>query len=207
MRTLTMTLAAIAGCGLLFLTGCAVNTARDLVARGSAVNKSWGRTILVCRINPSDASESGREKVARIIKRVEEALDGQPGVTRLPEEALTSRLSGRSPVSLSDGELAAAALDAGADTVLVVQVLGYAGELTISLVPPFWSTGTQFAYHARAIDARTGSLYLDAHRGRKKGGAFTAHGRDELDRDFTADLSALFKAAKPDAPAAVGEGS
>lgn len=202
-----MTLAAIVGCGLLFLTGCAVNTARDLVARGSAPGASWGRTILVCSVDYPAETEDEREKVRHITEQVDQAFDALPGVTRLPAEGLASRLPGRDLMGASDGELAAAALDAGADTVLLARVLGYGGELTISLLPPYWTTGTDYAYHARAIDARTGSLYLDAHRARKKGGAFTAHGRDELGRDFTADLSALFTDAKPGVPATVGEGS
>ena len=193
MRILTMSLTAAVALSLLLVTGCAVNKTRDLVARGSAAEgKSWGGTILLCEVDIPATTGDAREKIAKITAQVEQALASTPGATPIPASALLSRLPGRTPWAAGDGELAGAALDAGADTVVLVQVLGYGGELTVSLLPPFWATGTDYAYHARVIDARTGALYLDAHRGLKKGGPFSAHGARELGEDFTADLAALF---------------
>jgi len=130
-----------------------------------------------------------------------------PGVEQRAPETLLARIANRNPAGVSDGELAAAALDAGVDTVVLVQVLAYGGELTISLLPPYWATGTDFAFHARVIDARTGALYLDAHRGRKQGGAFTAHGARELGEDFKADLESVFTAAAKAKPVNTGSAS
>lgn len=202
MRTLTMSLTAVVVLSLLLVTGCAVNKARDLVTRGSAAEgKSWSRTILLCEVDIPAKTGDVREKIARITAQVEQALSLTPGATIIPASVLFSRLPGRSPWAASDSELAGAALDAGADTVVLVQVLAYGGELTISLLPPHWSASTDYAYHARVIDARTGALYLDAHRAQKKGGAFSTSGRAELAERFKSDLEALFRGAGQADPA------
>lgn len=200
MRTLTMTLATALLLSLVLLTGCAANTVRDLVARGGAeTGKGLGKTILICRVDLPPKTHVDQEKLETIPALAEQALNETPGARRLPAETLLSRIPGRDPAGLSDAELAAAALDAGADSVIVVQVLGYGGHLTLSLLPPYWATGVDYAYHARVIDARSGALYLDAHRGRKKSGPFSAHTSRELGQDFQADLAALFgKAAGND---------
>jgi len=208
MRALTLSLTAIMLVSLVFVSGCAVNKARSLVARGSAAEGSnWGKTILVCEVDYPAQTEDERQKIGRITTLVKQAIAARQGVELVGSDALSSRLGGRSPMAASDGELAAAALDAGADTVVLVRVLGYGGELTISLLPPFWSTGTDFTYYARVIDARTGALYLDAHRGRKKSGAFTAHTSRELGEDFGADLTALFSGPATGTPVQNGSGS
>jgi len=193
MRTLSISVATAAVLSVLLVTGCAVNKVRDLVARGDAASsRGWGRTILVCETGLPAATAAERDKIDRINAQVRKAVETMPGVTLVPAGELVPRLEGRSPWAVGDGRLAGAALDAGADTVVLVRVLAYGGELTISLAPPFWATGTDYAYHARVIDARTGALYLDAHRGWKKGGPFSAHGSRELSEDFAADLAALF---------------
>jgi hypothetical protein len=178
---------------LTVVAGCAANTVRNVVSRGTAgEGAGWGKTVLLCQVALPPESVSNPEKISNVKARVEQSLAASPEVELVPDEVLLSSISGRNPGGASDAELAGAALAAGADTVAVVQVLGYGGNLTISLFPPHWSVSTEYSYHARVIDAHTGALYLDAHRGRRSSGAFLPRGAGLLGEEFTADLAALF---------------
>jgi len=130
-----------------------------------------------------------------------------PGVELLPAGAIESRLPGRDPIGASDAELAAAALDAGADTVVLVQVLGYGGELSVSFPPVYWLVTLDYAYHARVIDARTGALYLDAHRGKRSSSAYAVSGREALAGRFKADFTALMGDARDGSGSKTASGS
>lgn len=201
MRMLTLSLTAMMLAFQLLAAGCAPNAVRNIVARGSAeAGPGLGRTVLICQAAlPPDAAKR-QEKIPRLMALSAQALQSVPAAQAIPAEALLARLPGRDPAGLSDRELAAAAREAGAESVVLVRVLGYGGELAISLVPPYWMLTTDYAYQARVIDARSGALYLDAYRGRKSGRAFNALGPEDLDRAFAADLADLLAgAARPDA--------
>lgn len=208
MRTLSMSLTAAMLLSLLLLTGCAVGTVRDLVAKGGAgAAKSLGKTILVAKVELPQDSADRMEKTERIVALAEQAFDGMPGVELLPAGAIESRLPGRDPIGASDAELAAAALDAGADTVVLVQVLGYGGELSVSFPPVYWLVTLDYAYHARVIDARTGALYLDAHRGKRSSSAYAVSGREALAGRFKADFTALMGDAREGSGSKTASGS
>ena len=178
------------------LAGCAQPRGVTMVAKGDSPPKGgWGRTALVCETAVDQAGEAGREKVARIAEQARRALAATPGVEPLDAGPLVERLQGRSAASLGDAALAAEARAAGADTVVLVQVPGYGGELTISLLPPYWAVSTHYACHVRVLDARGGALYLDAQLGRRRGGLFSVRGPRELGEEFTAGLAGLFSEA------------
>jgi len=208
MRALSMSLTAAMLLSLLLLAGCAAGTVRDLVSKGGAgAAKSLGKTILVARVDLPPESAERMEKTERIVALAKQAFEGMPGVELLPTEALQSRLPGRDPIGASDAELAAAALDAGADTVVLVQVLGYGGELSVAFPPVYWLVTLDYAYHARVIDARTGALYLDAHRGKRSSSAYAVSGREALAERFKADFAALMADAHEDSGSKTASGS
>jgi hypothetical protein len=197
----------------LLVTGCAANNIKNLVTRGTAEGgKGWGKTILLCQVALPAGSVTNPDKIKDVTTRVEQCLAKAPGVELVAVEGLRNALSGREPFGTSDAELADAALAAGADTVAVVQVMEYGGDLTISLVPPCWKVTLDYAYHARIVDAHTGALYLDAYRGQREGGTFAVRGADKLGEDFKADLAALLSDTDQDnpgkdLPAKTGSGS
>ncbi|WP_243357839.1 hypothetical protein [Fundidesulfovibrio terrae] len=190
MRTIPLVAAVLAS--LLTSTGCAPTTIRDQVAKGGAGELgNLGKTILVAKVDLPPASTDRMEKSGRIVSLAGKALEGVPGVEVLPAEVLLSSLQGRDPVGASDSELAAAARAAGADTVVVLQVLGYGGELAVAFPPVYWLVTLDYAYHARVIDARSGALYLDAHRGQRSSRAYAVSGKEALAERFMADFAGL----------------
>lgn len=208
MRALSMSLTLAMLLSLLLLTGCAVGTVRDLVAKGGAgPAKGLGKTILVAKVDLPPESAERMEKAERIATLARQAFEDVPDVELLPAETLQSRLPGRDLIGASDAELAAAALDAGADTVVLVQVLGYGGALSVSFPPVYWLVTLDYAYHARVIDARTGALYLDAHRGKRSSSAYAVSGREALAERFKTDFAALMGEAREGSGSKTASGS
>lgn len=208
MKALTMPLAAVMVLVMALMTGCAANSVRNLVAKGDAGRGGGpGRTVVLAKVDLLPPYVGNMEKQSRILELTGQAVDSLPGAQRVPAEALLSRLDKRDPFGLSDSELAAAALDAGVDTVVLVQVLGYGGDFAIALVPVYWTVTLDYAYHARMIDARTGALYLDAHRGRRSSQPYSVKGREELAARFKADLAALLAGVGASGEPGPGNGS
>ena len=196
MRKLIIALQALLFLAQLLLAGCAANAVRDTVSRGSAQpDRGLGRTVLICQAALPPGTPKADEKTGRLEVLGAQVLGGLPSARPVPAGALLERLGGRDPSGLGDRELAAVARETGADTVVLVRVVGFGGSLTVSLLPPYWMVTTDYAYQARVIDARSGALYLDAYRGRKSGGAFNALGAADLEQAFSADLADLLARA------------
>jgi hypothetical protein len=207
--TLATGLATLAAMVLAFLLatslgGCAARKGADLTAQGQATGQSWGRTALVCRTVfdeqlKATGAEEEREKMAvkraKALELTASALKERPDVVLLDAQSLRGRLPAVDPQGLGDQELARLAAASGADTVVLVQVLEYGGDLTVSLLPPYWQVSVRYAYHARAIDARSGALRLDAQRSRTSGKLFALVGRGALEAAFWDDLRELFGAS------------
>lgn len=192
MNTRLFPLAALLA-ALITLGGCAAAKVSDHVAKGRAGETgNLGKTILVTRVDLPPENAGRMEKESGIASLAQTAVRSLPGVEMLPPDALMSGLQGREPLGASDSELAAAARAAGAETVIVLQVLGYGGELAIPFPPVYWLVTLDYAYHVRVIDARSGALYLDAHRGRRATRAYSMKGREALAESFLTDLRGLF---------------
>lgn len=208
MRTFTLTICALTLLSLTLLAGCAATAVRDLVATGGAGKpQTLGKTILIAKVDLPPENAGRMEKNDAISELARQALASLPGVEVMAADALTSRLPERDLDGASDAELAAAALDAGAQSVVLVHMLGYSGELTVPLPPAYWTVTLEYAYHARVIDARTGALYLDAHRGQHSRALFGVRGKDELAKQFKANFAALLSLPSGLSPAREGSGS
>ena len=181
---LLLLLVALAG-------GCARTTATSLVA-GNTAGRSpgLGKTVVLTWFEFETTDKAGPEKAARLRSLIEVHFVGLPGTEVVDAGPVVAALGGREWRDASDMELAAAARASGVDSVALVEVATLVGRLYISL-PPTWSVGTSFAYQARLLDARSGSLVLSALRGRDVAVAFGVRGREALYKDFAADLAEL----------------
>lgn len=181
---LLLLLVALAG-------GCARSTATSLVAGNTAGQSlGLGKTVVLTWCGFEATDKAGGEKAARLRGLIETRFAGLPGTEVVDAGPLVTALGGRDWRDASDTELAAAARAAGVDSVALAEVATLAGRLHISL-PPSWSVETSFAYQARVLDARSGSLVLSALRGRDVAVAFGVRGREALYKDFAADLAEL----------------
>lgn len=187
------------------LGGCAPRRSAELTAQGQAAGQVWGETVLLCQTvfdegaGSAGAGENREQtltKRATIMDQAMRALKERPDLRLVESGALLKRLPAGAVQGLSDAALAKAGAAAGADTVVLVQVLEYGGDLTLSLLPPYWQVSIRYAYHARVIDARSGALRLDAQRGRTGGRLFGLAGRSALDAAFLEDLREVL-ALKP----------
>ncbi|EKO37583.1 MAG: hypothetical protein B193_3748 [Solidesulfovibrio magneticus str. Maddingley MBC34] len=181
---LLLLLVALAG-------GCARTTATSLVTGNTAGQSlGLGKTVVLtwCGFEPTD--KGGSEKAARLRGLIATHFAGLPGTEVTDAGPLVAALGGRDWRDASDMELAAAARASGVDSVALVEVATLVGRLYLSL-PPTWSVETSFAYQARLLDARSGSLVLSALRGRDVTVAFGLSGREVLYKDFAADLAEL----------------
>lgn len=181
---LLLLLVALAG-------GCARSTATSLVV-GNPAGRSLGlgKTVVLTWCGFEATDKAGAEKAARLRGLIEARFVGLPGTEVVDAGPVVAALGGREWRDASDMELAAAARASGVDSVALVEVATLVGRLYISL-PPTWSVGTSFAYQARLLDARSGSLVLSALRGRDVTVAFGLSGREVLYKDFAADLAEL----------------
>ncbi len=181
---LLLSLVALAG-------GCARSTATSLVAGNMAGQRvGLGKTVVLTWCGFEATDKAGGEKAARLRGLIETRFAGLPGTEVVDAGPLVTALGGRDWRDASDTELAAAARAAGVDSVALAKVATLAGRLHIAL-PPAWSVETSFAYQARLLDARSGSLILSALRGRDVVVAFGVRGREALYKDFAADLAEL----------------
>ena len=171
--------------------GCARTTATSLVAGNTAGQSlGLGKTVVLTWCGFEATDKAGAEKAARLRGLVEARFAGLPGTEVVDAGPLVTALGGRAWRDASDTELVAAARGAGIDSVALVEVAALVGRLHISL-PPTWSVETSFAYQARVLDARSGSLVLSALRGRDVTVVFGLSGREALYKDFAADLAEL----------------
>jgi hypothetical protein len=174
-----------------FAGGCARTTATSLVAGNPAARgPGLGKTVVLTWCGFEATDKAGPEKAARLRGLIEARLGGLPGAELVDAGPLTAALGGRDWRDASDMELVAAARAAGVDSVALAEVATLSGWLHISL-PPGWSVETSFAYQARLLDARSGSLVLSALRGRDVVVTFGVRGREALYKDFAADLAEL----------------
>ena len=174
-----------------FAGGCVRATTMSLVAGNPAGRSpSLGKTVVLTWFEFETTDKAGPEKAARLRGLIEARFAGLPGTEVVDAGPLLTALGGRDWRDASDTELVAAARAAGVDSVALAEVATLSGWLHISL-PPGWSVETSFAYQARLLDARSGSLVLSALRGRDVVVTFGVRGREALYRDFAADLAEL----------------
>ncbi|WP_148208427.1 hypothetical protein [Solidesulfovibrio magneticus] len=174
-----------------FAGGCARTTTTSLVAGNPAGRDlGLGKTVVLTWFEFETTDKAGPEKAARLRGLIEARFAGLPGTEVVDAGPLVAALGSRDWRAASDTELVAAARTVGVHSVALVEVATLVGRLHISLTPA-WSVETSFAYQARLLDARSGSLVLSALRGRDVAVAFGVRGREALYRDFTADLAEL----------------
>jgi len=189
---------ALLACAL--LAGCAPNRVSDNTFKGSARGGFLGRTVVICRVSLPETTPNRAEKTGRIETLVNQAATRTPGLDMADDKAFLACLEGRDPFGASDAELGAAARRAGADSVTLVLVTGFGGDLVVSALPPYWRVSGRYAYRTRIVDAASSGLYIDAQRERESSRLFGVMGRADLERAFSADLAALFSDTSP-APA------
>jgi len=171
--------------------GCARTTATSLVAgKPAGRSQGLGKTVVLTWCGFEAADKAGPEKAARLRGLIATRFADLPGVDVVDAGPLLTALGGRDWREASDTELVTAAGAVGIDSVALVEVATLSGWLHISL-PPGWSVETSFAYQARLLDARSGSLVLSALRGRDVATVFGVRGREALYKDFAADLAEL----------------
>jgi hypothetical protein len=180
------------------LIGCAGRSTTDFTdGPFREAPRSLGRTVVLTRCLFPGSNTDEEEKKEHLRAMVEEIFATVPEAKIVSSETFPSALGPKDWQDVGDLELARAARVCGLDTVAVVSVESYCGELTLSLLPPYWATETVFRYRVRLVDADTGELLMEAFRGVKTGGPFSARGPDDLDGDFRRNLADLLDAPQP----------
>lgn len=173
------------------LCACAKTTATSLVAgQPAGERREFGKTVVLTWFAFEETGKGGREKAARLRSLINARLRALPGLTPGDEGAFIRELGEKNWRDASDTELVAAARAGGADSVVVLEVAKCGGSFNIHL-PPSWNVETSFAYRARLLDVRSGSLILSAMRGRDADKPFALRGREALYQDFETDLAEL----------------
>lgn len=180
------------------LIGCAGRSTTDFTAGPFRdAPRSLGRAVVLVRCLFPGSDKADEEKKKRLRDMIEEIFAAVTEAKILPEEDFRTALGPKDRPDLGDLELSRAARSCGLDTVAVVSVESYRGELTLSLLPPYWATETSFRYRVRLVDADTGELLMEADRGVKTGGPFSARNSKDLDEDFRRNLADLMNAPQP----------
>ena len=170
---------------ILLPVGCARARGFVYVAAGwPSDSKDLGRVAIVGPTVPPRVSPSKADEITRIVN---ETLGELPGATLVESQELLESLGpGRDTGPISDYDAVLAARELDIDTVCLLTVGHYQGILTITLLPPMWSTRTTVLYGIRLIDVGSGRVLLHAVRLRTSGGHFAIlTGRDLAD-DFRA---------------------
>ncbi len=183
---------------LLSLSGCVNREATDIsVGMFSELERGLGPTVVLFRQALPPGQPRLAEKESRTAAIVREVVGAVPETSLFPEERFTQCLGTKDWPASGDLDMARAAKACGARTVAVICLERYDGDLTVSLLPPYWAVRGGFRYRARLIDADTGALLLEADRGRNVSGYFNALGASDLDAEFRSDLAGLLQAPQP----------
>ncbi len=165
------------------------------------LDRGLGPTVVLFRFDPppAPAGQFGQpdkeEKEKRVAAMVDAIFEALPEASLVPPEDFECELADWR--GAGDIALASAARNCGARTVAVLHLENYSGDLTVSLLPPYWSVRAGFRYRLRLVDADTAGLLLEADRGRDISGYFNALGAKDLDAEFMADLAGLLRAPLP----------
>jgi hypothetical protein len=92
----------------------------------------------------------------------------------------------------SEYELVRSAREANVNTLCLLTVHRYAGQLWIWLIPPGWAAQTFVNYRLRVLDVASGEIVADLRRSRTSGGYLSTVGRRTLPRDLRDDLGEVF---------------
>lgn len=180
------------------LIGCAGRSTTDFTAGPFRdAPRSLGRAVVLVRCLFPGSGKAEADKQDHVRDIVEEIFAAVPEAEIVPEESFRAALGPKDWQDFGDLELSMAARSCGLDTVAVVSVERYRGELTLSLLPPYWATETSFRYRVRLVDANAGELLMEAYRGVKTGGPFSARDSKDLDEDFRRNLADLLGAPQP----------
>ena len=94
------------------------------------------------------------------------------------------------PRDWHEGEIISAARNAGADTIILIQVSELGPHFVISL-PALWSGSTEVRLRFRAVDTAKGHVLLDIERRRSVGGAYAVKSVDDLEAEMVTLLRGL----------------
>ncbi|MCZ6689540.1 MAG: hypothetical protein O7H41_08060 [Planctomycetota bacterium] len=190
-RLLALSIALV----ILMPVGCASARGHVYVAAGwPSDSTDLGRIAIVGPTVSPRVSSSKEEEIKRIAR---ETLAHLPGATLVENHELLERLGPDSDTGpISDYEAVTAARELDLDTVCLLTVGHYQGVLSISLLPPMWSTRTTVLYSIRLIDVQSGRALLHAVRLRTGGGHFAILTSRDLADDFRNDLEALLMGAQ-----------
>ena len=176
---------------VVLICGCARTSNVSLVGGDPAApGRTLGKTVVLTWFAFEGKDKAGQEKAARLRTVIMTRLSALPGATPVDAGPFVAALGSRDWRDASDTELATAARAVGVDSVAAVEVATLGGKLSISL-PPYWTVESTFAYRARLLDARSGSLILSAMRGRESDKPFGVRGREALYQEFATDLAEL----------------
>ena len=175
--------------------GCASAGGHVYVAAGwPSDSRDLGRIAIVGPTVSPRVSSSKVEEVGRIAR---ETLGRLPGATLVENHELLESLGpGSDTGPISDYEAVTAARELDLDTVCLLTVGHYQGVLSITLLPPMWSTRTTVLYGIRLIDVQSGRALLHAVRLRTRGGHFAILTARDLADDFRDDLETLLIGAE-----------
>ena len=173
------------------ICGCAKTSNTSLVGGDPAgTGRTLGKTVVLTWFAFEGKDKAGQEKATRLRALIMARFSALPGATPMDAGPFVAALGNRDWRDASDTELATAARTVGADSVAAVEVATLGGKLSVSL-PPYWTVETAFAYRARLVDGRSGSLILSAMRGHEADKPFAVRGREALYQEFETDLAEL----------------
>lgn len=198
MRSLRMTLAVLSCASML---GCTSTHSNAYYAdHWLDANASLGKiAVLPPRYKSRFGHDSEREKLTygEIYDNIKRVVGKLNGVDVVDGSAVLAAIgdvsSSTTPISDYDAVTAARKV-AGIDTVCMVTMGAYNGNVVVGLPPifaPLWSAHTYVGYSLRLVDVHSGKLLLDAVRFRETGGGFSIRTSSDIPNDFAEDLEDL----------------
>lgn len=129
------------------------------------------------------------EKEAEVREIVHDIIDGLSNVMVADEEATRNIFT--EPThwqKASEYEMINTAREMAINTLCLMTVDRYAGQLWLLLLPPGWAQHTYVNYRLRLLDVASGRVLADLSRSRRSGGYLSGVGRQRLPRDLHDDL-------------------